>query len=167
MGWIGDAFAALRGDDFPAAMLALLSLATVAVTGWAVLVVLMASVPALRGLAKAVTPRLLHGVLLAGLAGLANASAVHADDRGVDGLRLPDRPVVVESSTSPTTRPVVVEPGDTLWAIARRRLGSTADTASIATACGRWYRANRDVIGSDPDLIHPGQRLDPPAKDHS
>ena len=167
MGWIADELAALRGDDFPAAVLALLSLATVAVAAWAVLVVLLASVPALRGLAMALAPRLLHGVLLAGLAGLGTVPSAHADDRGVDGLRLPDRPVVAESSTPPTTRPVVVESGDTLWAIARRRLGSTTGVATIAQACGRWYRVNRAVIGPNPDLIHPGQRLDPPAKDRS
>jgi hypothetical protein len=166
MGWVGDQLATLCGDDFPAAVLALLSLATVAVAGWAVLVVSMASIPGLRGLAVVLTPRLLRGVLLASVAGSLTIPGARADDRGVDGLRLPDRPVVAASSTSASDR-VVVEPGDTLWAIARDRLGPRADVATIAHACDRWHRGNRDVIGPDPDLIHPGQRLVPPSEDRS
>jgi len=29
----------------------------------------------------------------------------------------------------------------------------------------RWHAANRDVIGPDPDLLHPGQRLQHPVTD--
>jgi len=45
-----------------------------------------------------------------------------------------------------------VSPGDSLWAIAKLLLGDG----------GRWseiYEANSDLIGPDPDLILPGQRL--------
>ncbi|MGN7142402.1 LysM peptidoglycan-binding domain-containing protein, partial [Streptomyces pseudogriseolus] len=44
----------------------------------------------------------------------------------------------------------VVRPGDTLSGIAAR----------YGTDWRRLYAANRDVIGDDPDVIVPGQRLD-------
>jgi resuscitation-promoting factor RpfA len=58
---------------------------------------------------------------------------------------------------------VVVRRGDTLWHIAGRHLGPEADAAAIAMEWPRWWHANRDVIGPDPDLILPGQLLRPPA----
>jgi nucleoid-associated protein YgaU len=58
---------------------------------------------------------------------------------------------------------VVVRRGDSLWHIAGRYLGPTASAADIATEWPRWWNANRDVIGADPDLILPGQILRPPA----
>ncbi len=167
MGWLGDQIAALNGDDFPAAVLAVVSLLTVGVASWALLILYLAWSPALRGLALALTPRILHGVVLAGVAATLNVPAAHADDRGVDGLRLPDRPTVVGTARPPTNHLVVVRPGDTLWSIARARLGPDADVAGTARACDRWYHANRDVIGDDPDLIQPGQRLTAPSEDHS
>lgn len=166
MGSIGDQIAALRGDDFPAAVLALITLVTVVVGVWALLVASLASIPALRGLAVAITPRILRGVLFAGVAGALTVPAARGDDRGVDGLRLPDRPLVagtVEPAVKQST--VVVQSGDTLWAIARARLGPNAGVAATAREVDRWHDANRDVIGDDPDLIHPGQRLVPPSKD--
>ena len=166
MGSIGDQIAALRGDDFPAAVLALITRVTVVVGVWALLVASLASIPALRGLAVAITPRILRGVLFAGVAGALTVPAAQGDDRGVDGLRLPDRPLVagtVEPAVKQST--VVVQSGDTLWAIARARLGPNAGVAATAREVDRWHDANRDVIGDDPDLIHPGQRLVPPSKD--
>jgi nucleoid-associated protein YgaU len=59
---------------------------------------------------------------------------------------------------------VRVRPGDTLWAIAERQLGSEASISSIATAAQTIYRHNRGLIGSDPDRIEPGQVLDVPAR---
>jgi len=167
MGWIGDQVTALRRDEFPAAVLALVSLATLAVAVWAILVVALASVPALRGLAVALTPRILRGVVFAGVAGALSVPTAQADDRGVDGLRLPDRPLVAASEPRHVQHTVVVRRGDTLWAIARARLGSRADVASTAREVRRWHETNRRVIGSDPDLIHPGQRLATPPKDRS
>jgi nucleoid-associated protein YgaU len=167
MGWIADQVAALRGDDFPAAVLALVSLATLALATWALLVVSLASIPALRRLAVALTPRILRGVVFAGVAGALTVPAARAEDPGVDGLRLPDRPRVAASEPHHVQHTVVVRRGDTLWAIARAGLGSQADVASTARAVGRWHRANRDVIGPDPDLIQPGQRLASPSKDRS
>lgn len=69
--------------------------------------------------------------------------------------------------TAPTHRPersrsgagVVVAPGDTLWRIAARALGPRASGAAITEAWHAWYDTNRAVIGPDPSLIRPGQRL--------
>jgi nucleoid-associated protein YgaU len=57
---------------------------------------------------------------------------------------------------------VVVHRGDTLWTIAARHLGPDATGDEIARAWPRWWAANHHVIGDDPDLITPGQRLIPP-----
>lgn len=59
-------------------------------------------------------------------------------------------------------RAVVVIPGDTLWDIAARELGGEPSNREIAERWPRWYASNRGVIGADPDLILPGQRLSPP-----
>jgi resuscitation-promoting factor RpfA len=77
------------------------------------------------------------------------------------GPLVPDRPAAGPRS------PVVVRPGDSLWAIASRRLAGDprADRPSVgevAREWPRWYRANRALIGPDPDRLAPGQRLHPP-----
>jgi nucleoid-associated protein YgaU len=58
---------------------------------------------------------------------------------------------------------VVVHRGDNLWSIAARHLGPSATAADIDAEWHRWYVANRDVIGADANLLHPGQRLACPA----
>ncbi len=58
-----------------------------------------------------------------------------------------------------------VMPGDCLWDIAAARLAASEgppSNAETATAVQRWWSANRTVIGPDPDLLFPGQVLDPP-----
>jgi nucleoid-associated protein YgaU len=60
------------------------------------------------------------------------------------------------------TDTVVVRPGDSLWRIAAAHLTDAAP-AEVAAAWPRWWQANRPVIGDDPDLIHPGQRLVAPS----
>lgn len=57
---------------------------------------------------------------------------------------------------------VTVKRGDSLWKIAARHLGPAASAESTAIAWHRWYLANREVVGDDPDLIYPGQRLRAP-----
>lgn len=59
-------------------------------------------------------------------------------------------------------RQVVVVRGDTLWSIAARALGPEATPAQIAAEWPRWYAANRDVIGPNPDIIRPGEILTAP-----
>jgi hypothetical protein len=54
-----------------------------------------------------------------------------------------------------------VEAGDTLWDIAADHLvPAQRSTATIHRYWQQVYRANRPVVGADPDLIHPGTRLD-------
>jgi hypothetical protein len=57
---------------------------------------------------------------------------------------------------------VTVRAGDSLWSIAAAHLGRDATAARIAAAWPRWYAENRRVVGDDPTLILPGQRLHPP-----
>lgn len=59
-------------------------------------------------------------------------------------------------------RRVEVHSGDTLWSIAASRLPAGAGDARIQRSWHRWWVANRRVIGPDPDLIRPGQRLAAP-----
>ncbi|GAB4099827.1 LysM domain-containing protein [Sinomonas halotolerans] len=65
--------------------------------------------------------------------------------------------------TAPQSGPSVeVRPGDSLWSIVARQLGPGSSDLEIAEAWPAWYAANEGVIGSDPDLIRPGQLLIPP-----
>ncbi|MCQ1985347.1 MULTISPECIES: LysM peptidoglycan-binding domain-containing protein [unclassified Arthrobacter] len=59
----------------------------------------------------------------------------------------------------PDEREVVVAAGDTLWSLAASQLGPQATDAETAALWPRWYELNREVIGPDPGLIHPGQVL--------
>ena len=59
---------------------------------------------------------------------------------------------------------VVVRPGDCLWLIAAHRLGPHPSAHHVADESRRWYHANAAVIGTDPGLIHPGQRLHQPTE---
>lgn len=102
---------------------------------------------------------------------LATPGELHQDRSGnpatavVRGLPLPDRAtgglpggahvargLSLRVPAHPAGPVVVVRPGDSLWTIAERTLGDGA-------AWPRLYRLNRDVIGPDPDVIHPDQRL--------
>jgi nucleoid-associated protein YgaU len=79
------------------------------------------------------------------------------------GLPLPERAVSATTTRQPrndapaaTGGAYVVRPGDSLWSIARSHPAPGTDVES------RWrqvWRLNRDVVGADPDLIHPGQAL--------
>ena len=60
---------------------------------------------------------------------------------------------------------VVVLRGDSLWSIAAARLGPGATDEEIAAEWPRWYAANAATIGSDPNVIHPGQVLTAPPRD--
>lgn len=46
----------------------------------------------------------------------------------------------------------IIQPGDTLWAIAEQFYGDGNEWQRI-------YDANRHVIGSNPDEIYPGQEI--------
>jgi nucleoid-associated protein YgaU len=59
----------------------------------------------------------------------------------------------------PAPSSVLVKPGDSLWLLTAQRLGPTATDDQIVVAWPYWYRQNRSVIGRDPNLLQPGQRL--------
>lgn len=75
-----------------------------------------------------------------------------------------DSPTADEAAGDPAPKPehgdrrYVVTAGDTLWSVTDDLLGG-ADDARVAAAWPELYEANRDVVGSDPNLIHPGQEL--------
>jgi nucleoid-associated protein YgaU len=96
------------------------------------------------------------------------AASQHAPSDPTRGALLPAPSWPVSAALPEARRPppllgaattVRVRPGDALWRIAARRLATGSPAASIAAACHRLYADNRTVIGSDPDLIHPGQLL--------
>lgn len=59
----------------------------------------------------------------------------------------------------PTAARYVVQPGDCLWKIAARQLGSGATNAAVDAAWRSIYALNRAAIGDNPNLIHPGLAL--------
>lgn len=92
-----------------------------------------------------------------------------ADRAALAGLELPDRMVAGEAGLAPTqgsprasdtTQPdtTVVRPGDSLWQIADTHAPGASD-AEVDRLWREIWRLNRDVVGADPDLIHPGTRL--------
>jgi hypothetical protein len=80
-------------------------------------------------------------------------------------------PTVAEAQSTSSSRGsslVVVRPGDSLWSISRERLGPNASPQQIANGVERIYALNQNHIGSDPDLILPGQEfLVPPVDERS
>jgi hypothetical protein len=69
----------------------------------------------------------------------------------------------VQRNTGPAAGAVTVLAGDSLWDIVAGQLGPEASDVEIALEWPRWYAANREVIGPDPDVLLPGQVLNPPA----
>lgn len=55
----------------------------------------------------------------------------------------------------------VVQPGETLWSIVRDHYAPATD-AQVANLVLDLWNANSSTIGSNPDLIYPGQRLELP-----
>ncbi|MDN5894561.1 MAG: LysM peptidoglycan-binding domain-containing protein [Nocardioides sp.] len=113
----------------------------------------------------------------------------------LNGLQVPDRPSIEDpthTARAPATRAdadqstgghahsggkasagrpgadqVRVQPGDTLWGLASARLPETATDTGIDDAWRQIWAANRDLVGDDPDLIHPGSVLRmPDQKEH-
>ncbi len=77
----------------------------------------------------------------------------------------PDLPAGPVDAETPAAATYTVQRGDSLWRIAQLH-GATSDAAAAA-AWPSWYELNRDVIGPDPDLIHPGQVLQVPVPDRT
>ncbi len=144
--------------------------------GWFALICLAAVLEGVsRGRLRATTwvgcPPSLRRLLLAGLGvalvsgpGQAAGAPTQRASGGADSqaaaaqqqLPLPARPL--GRAPSHTTH-VVVRPGDTLWHVAEHRLPALASAAEVTDQVARLHRRNRAVIGPDPDLIRPGQRL--------
>ena len=110
----------------------------------------------------------------------ASHTASSSGEHSLVGLPMPDRAVAGNASPAAEPAPVVVDrpahrrtpktvaapaaitvrAGDSLWSIAAARLGPGADISEIDAAWRELYAANRDVIGSDADLILPGLDLE-------
>jgi nucleoid-associated protein YgaU len=71
---------------------------------------------------------------------------------GTKGLVLDNLSDSAAASVGGTAVTMTVQPGDSLWSIASRYLGSGADWPAI-------YSANRGLIGANPNLIFAGVRL--------
>lgn len=70
----------------------------------------------------------------------------------------------VLASTQPPQENHHVAEGESLWTIARDHLSAEASETQIDAAWRQWYEHNKDLIGSNPSLIHPGTELIPPPK---
>lgn len=67
--------------------------------------------------------------------------------------------------TATATDEWTVARGDHLWEVARATLSARGDSTADADVAAYWRRLieeNRDVVGADPDLIHPGVVLSLP-----
>ncbi len=103
---------------------------------------------------------------------MADGSVISAS---TDLLR-PDWRLLLPTSSAaqlanPPDRAVVVDEGDTIWAIAREDLeGATPDdtgrvpNAEVAELVEEIAEINRAELNGDPDLIYPGQRLQLPSR---
>jgi hypothetical protein len=156
------------GDTFDTVLVRGCAAAVAAATWWLWVVATVVTTDALRGLVtvrRGIPAGVRTALLVLGGAAIAGglASPVVAAGQGpagpqvLAGLRLPERVAVAPAAvaapiSSPTETAVEVSPGDTLWDIAARRLGAGASWPAI-------YALNRDVIGPDPGVITPGQRL--------
>jgi LysM domain len=107
-----------------------------------------------------------------GSAGKPEPGSSDAKEPGLSGEPEPRSTDATEPGSTGGTAPgssgavvagYTVAVGDTLWDIAAAHLGSGERTVENVHRYWRQvYRANRRVIGTDPDLIHPGTRLNVP-----
>src|SRR5205814_610323 len=101
------------------------------------------------------------GALAAASAAAVLALGLHRPDTAVSG---PDADVVIAAWwLAWAVAGVGRLAGDRLWSRSDHALGPAARSDAVARAWPRWWTANRAVIGRDPNLIRPGQRLVPPA----
>ena len=147
--------------DLPAALLQLTTVAFLGVAGWAALVALLASWRPTKRMAMALTPRLIRAAVFTTVSGTLVFSPARAES-DLDGLPFPDRATTVEPAGVPTTSGHLVQAGESLWSIAADALPPEATAVQVAGSSTAWYEANRTTIGSDPDLIRPGQQLTAP-----
>jgi hypothetical protein len=171
-------------EPFDAVLVHACEVAVCGCAAWLWLATLVVTADAARGRERStrgVPPawrRLLLAACGVGLAAGLGAPAHARDGSGasrVEGLPFPDRATttthvsqvfaraasrqVGARSSPPEPAIVVVQPGDTLWDLARAALPTEADDATVAARVLQIHRANRGVIGANPDLIRPHQRL--------
>ncbi len=189
---LGAAPRLAAGGGAETVVLALTGLLAWATWAWGAVGLLLTAASGLPGLPGAVAhglswlllpERLRTAAALALGVGLAVTGPAVATPAGPSGP--PDRPPAATGSPGPPdwpaddapTAPVdgpetapagvhVVVAGDCLWRIAEQHLdrtGAPPGDADVAAAVAAWWSANEGVIGADPDLIHPGQELRPPA----
>jgi LysM domain len=108
------------------------------------------------------------GMLIAGLVALSLASFLGAalppeaqaqNTSGASTQEAQQQNNNITSETAVPPAPVVVEPGDSLWAIAQERLGAGASPEQVAEEVERIHALNRGRIADDPNLLFPGQEL--------
>lgn len=175
---------AVAGEPFDEVLVQGCEAALAGCAAWLWLATAVVAHEAARGRKSGVrgVPEAVRRVVLAAC-GVALVSALgspaHAGDGAgtsrLEGLPLPDRATTAtyvsrvfaraashQDRSGTPARPqqaVVVRPGDTLWAIARADLQADADDGAVAARVREIHQTNRAVIGTDPDLIRPNQRL--------
>jgi LysM repeat protein len=176
---------ALAAERFDAVLVVVCEAAAGLGVGWLWLLVTLVTLDAVRGVQRhrtGIPSSVRRAVLVAcglGLAGgIGGAAYAEPPDRAgaagvraesvLAGLQLPDRTTTTRRGVPPATqavedsaepRTIVVVAGDTLWDLAAAELPPGADAARVAAHWRAIHNANRAVIGPDPDLIRPGQRL--------
>jgi nucleoid-associated protein YgaU len=71
-----------------------------------------------------------------------------------------EQPVVDETVITSSSNTYTIRSGDSLWSIAQSQIvGKDASVEEIDKAWREIWRANRDVIGENPSLIRPGQKI--------
>lgn len=169
----------LRTEAFAPLLADLCTAALAVCLGWLWLVTGALTATALRGRPRLprACPRVVGAVLLVAC-GLSAVPVASAEPAGrpptpdpssggsvLAGLPVPDRQSGGPASVGPgRPRTRVVRPGDCLWTIAETTLPQRADDAAVVRRWQRIWRTNRDVLGPDPDLIHPGVRLRLPSR---
>lgn len=84
---------------------------------------------------------------------------VELTDRGAPLVRHASS-ISLSAASGTAGNVVVVKPGDSLWAIARRLAGPGADNTAVQAKVVEIWDANAQRIGTgDPNLIFPGTRL--------
>lgn len=165
---------ALHDRDFDDLLVEGASWVLAALAGWALLLLLAGVLerlsagrcPSLRWVG---CPRAWRPAVLLVASAVVALPAVPAS-AGTGWLPAPERtsdaPTSTQSVGAPTTAPdrdqgaehLVVRPGDSLWSLARGLLPRAGDR-EVQALVARLHATNRDLVGADPDLIHPGQRL--------
>jgi Tol biopolymer transport system component len=84
------------------------------------------------------------------------------DADGSNGDQGTKKPAVDDVDRDRPERTVIVKPGDSLWSISEQGLGPEASPQRVYDQTYQMYALNRNLIGSDPDLIFAGQRLSLP-----